>query len=366
LKYGWERELSKWLYNQELSIGIVSGNGLPKTDIVIVNYDRLSKLRLRNVEWDMIICDEAHYLKNDQAARTREVMGFRKTLPLQAPIMLFLSGTPMTNRPLDMWTLCRLCDPKTFQNKWSYLNRYCDPKIKFGRRDFSGASNLEELNQKLKKFMIRRFKKDVLPELPEKRYQVIEMNIPVKVRSLVKQELSMTEFVDNSARVRVKIDDTSRIRKELGIAKAESVIRRLSEMAEQYDGKIVVFAYHRQVIEMIKEAFGDSAVMLYGGMSAAAKQDSIDRFQKDDSVKFFIGQVQSAGVGLTLTVSSVLVYAELDYSPAIMDQVADRIHRIGQKADYCQIIYMVYKDSLDANIAYRLAEKGEVINKAVN
>ena len=373
LKFNWENELSLWLYNTELSVGVTSSSSLPKTDIVIVNYDIIWKpniaTQLRSRKWDCIILDEGHYIKSDTANRTRGILGFRELTPLSADKIVVLSGTPMTNKTKDLWTLCRLLDPNTFSNKWAFLQRYCNPRVVFTKRGkirtFDGASNSEELKQKLSRFMIRRLKKDVLKHLPEKTYSVIEMNTPPKTKPLIREENKLTEFVGDSAQVKIKLEDTSRIRRELGQSKVPSVVRRLKDMLEETEGKIVVFAYHREVIEAIHDEFGLQAVKLYGGMSLKAKQSSIDSFQKDDSVRLFIGQITSAGVGITLTESSTLVFAEMDYSPANMAQAEDRVHRATQKADSVNIYYLVYRDSLDANIANRLIHKKMTIDSII-
>lgn len=369
LKINWERELDLWLYNRELDVKVVNGNMLHKeANINIVNYDRLDKCHnLRNFDWDLIIFDEAHYLKNDKAKRTRAVMGYRKTPPLDAKKVVMLTGTPMTNRPADVWTICHYMQPNVFKDKWAFLMRYCDPKRVFGRLDFSGSSNLEELHRKMQPFMIRRLKKDVLPQLPDKQYQVIELNPMGKHKSLIKEELSMTEFTRDNGRVKVNFEDTSRIRKELGEAKVPAVVARLKDMMEEYDGKIVVFAHHRSVIEELVGAFGEKkAVVAYGGMSGKAKQESIDRFNNDPEVKLFIGSISSAGIGITLTVASVLVFAEMSYSPSEMDQAEDRIHRATQKSDSVNILYFVYRNSLDSNIAHSIVDKKNIIGKVID
>ena len=365
LKINWERELDVWLYNRELSVSVSNSNILGKENIIIVNYDRIPKINnLKLRDWDIVIMDEAHYIKNDKAQRTRTVCGYRKDPPLTAKKRVLLTGTPMTNRPLDLWTICNYIDPDTFQNKWSFLHRYCDPKMKFGRWDFTGACRLDELNRKMSEWMIRRYKKDVLPELPDKQYQVIELRSMGKLTKLIKEEKKLTDYSEDMDRVRVKFDDTSRIRKELGEAKVTQVVSRLKDMLEESNDKIVVFAHHRTVIEEIFSAFGeDKAVRVYGGMSGKQKQESIDRFNNDDKVRIFVGSITSAGIGITLTVSSTVVFAECSYVPAEMHQAEDRVHRMGQTSDSVNIYYMVYKDSLDANIAHSLADKERVIEQ---
>lgn len=373
LKINWERELVMWLHNQELTIKLLSGNATFPTreqaDIVIINYDIVEKNKawMRREEWDMIIMDEAHYIKSSTAKRTRALVGYRDLPPLDAKKIVLLTGTPMANRPADLWTICHYLAPHVFKDAWSFKKRYCNLRYirHFKRWDDSGASNLEELGDKMKAFMIRRFKKDVLPQLPPKTYQVHEINAKNTVASLISAEKRLTEFVGDSALVKIKLEDTSTIRKELGIEKAPSVIARLKDMLEQSDDKIVVFAHHREVIERIKEEFGNTCAIVYGGMSGKAKQAEIDSFKEDPGVRLFVGSITSAGVGITLVNSSTLVFAEMDYSPGNMKQAEDRIHRVGQNANMVNIHYMVFAGSLDANIAYRLIEKEDVIQKTI-
>jgi len=372
LKINWERELQMWLHNQELIIKQATSRKFynrEECDIVIMNYDIADRLRneMREDEWDMIIMDEAHYIKSSKAKRTRAIVGYRDIPPLDAEKIVLLTGTPMANRPADLWTICHYLSPNVFKDMWAFKKRYCDLKYirRFKRWDDSGSSNLEELGLKMKGFMIRRFKKDVLTELPPKTFQVHEIRPMGELSPLIAEEKKLTEFVDESARVKVKLEDTSRIRKELGLSKISSVINRLKDMLEQSDDKIVVFAHHREVIERVKEEFGNTCAMVYGGMSGKAKQAEIDLFKEDPKVRVFVGSITSAGVGITLVNSSTLVFAEMDYSPGNMKQAEDRIHRVGQYADMVNIHYMVYTNSLDANIAYRLIEKNDIIHKTI-
>lgn len=364
LLFNWESELGLWLVNRDLDVNIhKTSRHIDKNfNITIISYDKAAKADLRAVDWDLIILDEAHYIKNPKAKRTRSVLGHRQLLPIEAKKIVLLTGTPMTNRPKDLWTICRFLDPDTFKSEWAFLNRYCNPKRMYNRWNFDGSSNVEELRSKMDKFMIRRYKRDVLPELPPKRRQVIEMKPTGAQRKLIKEEKSLTEFSEESGRVIVKFDDTSRIRRELGEEKTRTVIKRLEDMLDDYEGKIVVFAHHKSVIEQIRDHFGVLAVAAYGEMSGKKKKESVERFNNDPSCRLFIGSITSVGVGITLTSASVLVFAELSYVPSEMLQAEDRIHRIGQ-TETCQILYMVYRDSLDSNIASRLIEKGDVLNK---
>lgn len=376
LKVNWLRELNTWLYDMDITVGIATAKNLPKTDVVIVNYDILSRddvrVAIRSREWDMIIMDEAHYIKNDTAKRTREIVGWRHITPIR-PVdggkLLLLTGTPITNKPIDLWTICHLCRPDLFHNKWAFLQRYCDPRTvytKAGRRRiFDGGSNLNELAAKLSTFMIRRFKDDVLDQRPDKMYSVVEFDAPGWGRSLISEENSLAQFAKDSDRIVIEFGDTSTIRKELGLLKVRPSMSRLKDMLEQSDGKIVVFAYHKEVVETITQEFSDIAVMAHGGMSLPKKQKSIDSFQDDPRVRMFVGTIGSAGVGITLTSASTVVFVELDYSPSQMDQAMDRVDRLTQKSPQLNYYFFVYKGSLDANIAYRLVQKKETIEQAL-
>jgi SNF2 family DNA or RNA helicase len=371
IKINWERELDTWLCNRDLTIKVVNGSGLPSEDVVIMNYEKLSKANIRNREWDMIIIDEAHYIKNDKATRTREIMGFREKTALKAKKIVMLTGTPMTNRPQDMWTICRFMSPDVFKSKWAYLHRYCldaNPKkhMMFGRWDFTKSNNEAELAEKLKPFMIRRFKRDVLTQLPPKRYHVVELQPTGMQKALIKEENSLVDFTDGLVKVKVDFKDIARVREELGALKAPVAAKYLGGVLEEYDGKIVVFAHHRRTLEYLKEHFQTKACLVYGGLSDAQKQAEIDSFTDDDSeVRIFLGSISSAGIGINLTNASKTFFVEMDYVPAKMRQAEDRTHRATQKSDSVDIHYLVFRGSIDANIAWSLVNKEEVIDKVV-
>jgi hypothetical protein len=163
----------------------------------------------------------------------------------------------------------------------------------------------------------------------------------------------------------VAFGDMSRVRHEVALAKVDVVVEHLKGIIEDEEQKVVCFAHHRDVIEKIKEAFGDEAVILYGGMTDKKKDESVERFQNDDKVKLFVGSIQAAGVGLTLTASSRVVFAELDWVPGNMTQAEDRTHRIGQ-VNNVLVQHIVLQGSMDAEMAHKLVAKQNVIDKALD
>jgi SNF2 family DNA or RNA helicase len=156
----------------------------------------------------------------------------------------------------------------------------------------------------------------------------------------------------------------AKIRHETALAKVGDVIDHIKSSFETAD-KVIVFAHHRDVIIKLKEAFGDVAVVLMGGMSDEDKNTSVDRFQNDPKVRLFVGSIMAAGVGLTLTKASLVIFAELDWVPANLTQAEDRAHRIGQ-VDSVLVQHIVIDGSIDCNLAKRVVSKQNLIDRAMN
>ena len=397
LRINWNREIAKWI-TRPMTIAVVeSKSEFPTADIVIINYDILDKFRdeLRARAWDVLVADECHYMKNPKTKRTVAVLGkwTRKVedrvAPIEARRKVFLTGTPITNRPIELWPIVHALDPETFRSWYYFATRYCGAvQDRFGM-DVKGASNLGELQEKLRAtILVRRLKADVLTELPPKRRQVIE--IPANgSSSLVEAEREAWER-NESRMIELKADvelakasddpevykaavarlrdgvmagfnEIAKLRHDTAVAKIPHVIEHL----ENTDGKVVVFAHHKDVVRAIMEHFGSSAVKLTGDDPMSARQESVDRFQNDASVRFFVGSITAAGVGITLTSSAHVVFAELDWVPANVSQAEDRCHRIGQK-NSVTVQHIVLDGSLDARMAKIIVRKQEVIDKALD
>ena len=402
LKLNWKRELEKWLV-RPMSVGVANG-GLPDTDVVIVNYDVLKKFQDGlSRDWDLLIADEAHYVKNPDAQRTKLLVGGEKKQDgkyIRIPGIIdrakrraFLTGTPILNRPIELWPIVSALAPETFPSFMSFAKRYADAQQgKYGW-DFSGAAHLDELQDKLRStIMVRRLKKDVLTELPAKRRQVVEIEPTGDAKALVARETAVAdEHTERLAQyraavelakasesddeykvavaklrdaVQVAFEDISRERHEVALAKVPQVIEHLKDVLEQQD-KVVIFAHHRDVVDALMAAFPGQAVKLTGEDSVEDRQKAVDDFQNKKDVKLFVGSVKAAGVGITLTAASQVIFAELDWVPANITQAEDRLHRIGQQGSVL-VQHLVFDGSLDSKMAKTLVDKQEVIDKALD
>lgn len=406
LKINWQRELEKWLV-RDYTIAIAdTSTGIPDTDIVIVNYDILHKLNAADYEWDLVALDEAHLIKNSRTLRSKALKGERKNIkgkgwtwvrdPIRSKYRIALTGTPIPNKVKEIYNILNWLDPGTWNNYIAFTKRYCAAgQGRYGWED-DGASNLEELQDRLRStIMVRRLKEDVLKELPPKRRVVVPLPVNgsaskvdaeliayqahVERIDTIKAEMALAKAAEDTAaytsavaRLReatqVMFTEMARIRAETAIAKAPIVAEHCATVLDGSDNdyKIVVFAHHKEVVKLLEEKLSDyGTVKLTGDTSMQARQEAVDRFQNDQSIRVFIGNIQAAGVGLTLTASSHVVFAELDWTPANVSQAEDRCHRISQ-VNSVLVEHLVFDGSLDAKMAKTIVRKQAVIDKALD
>ena len=389
LKLNWQRELHKWLV-RPMFTGIIRDYmpyGIP---ILILNYDVLHKhaAALANREFDLLIVDEAHYAKNPNARRSQHLYSIR------AKRRLFLTGTPIVNRPLEVYPLLVQLAPEEFGNPAQperaarqFKNKYAAASVD----NLQGRLVLNELQTRMRmSIMVRRLKKDVLTELPPKMRQVIELPAGSASSAVAAEQAAINAAAAESISLRVAVElakasenwgdysaavgllkkqlsvsmgEISRLRHQTALAKVPAIIEHIRESLAGGQ-PVVLFAHHKDVIAAYYEAFQKAAVTLVGDMTLRARQESVDRFQAG-SAQLFIGSIQAAGVGITLTKGSHVIFAELDWVPGNMSQAEDRCHRIGQH-DSVLVQHLVLEGSLDATIANRLVEKQKVIDAALD
>ena len=272
--------------------------------MVIINYEQVGKYRsnIDAVQWDLLVVDEAHYVKNNKADRTANILGRwvkddpQKTInPIRAKRRLFMTGTPILNRPIELWTLVHALDRKGLGANWrAFAQRYCGGhQGRFGW-DTTGASNLDELQAKLRaSVMVRRMKADVLTELPAKRRSVIAFQpLSAAERAAVEHETQVVRATeDKLAKLRARVEETrtwsdpaaykraveelsqgnmaaftetSKVRHEVALAKLPQVIAHVRDCLENED-KVVVFAHHHDVIDQLAEALAEFFAVKFDG-----------------------------------------------------------------------------------------------------
>lgn len=341
-----------------------------------------------------------HYAKSPRAIRTKALIGGKKGQKIWQPIRahrkIALSGTPLVNKPMEIWAVLNWLDPKNWPSSYWFGKKYAGGHQGPFGWVADGATNLEDLNRRLRStVMLRKTKAELLPDLPPKYRQVIEFDLP-SIGSIIRAEQSAVEsaragVADLQAAVvmaRVNKDEgeyreavnrlkaymrqaqshIARARKNLAVAKVPYVVDHLRNALLDPDKKIIVFAHHRAVIESLFNqltALKMQPVRLYGGMTQEDKNKAVETFQLDRNCRVFIGSITAAGVGLTLTAADHVVFAELDYVPGNMGQCEDRAWRLGAKSAVL-VQHLVASGSLDAKIAKRLIEKQEILDAVLD
>ena len=363
LKLQWARELSAWC--PQLTVELVNPKVAFPTnaDVVIINYDILHKFRheLRLRPWPLLVFDEAHYLKNRGTRRTREAFGggrpgtSKHVSQIPSGKMLLLTGTPLSNRPRELWALLHRIDPDEWPRFHPWAMQFCDAhRDRFGW-DYDGASNLPELRESLVPVMLRRTKADVLPDLPEKRHVTLAID-PSGHESLIRREIELHDLVEGPHSP--DISEMAAVRHELGLAKIPFIVEHLQSYADA-GVPVVCFCHHLEVLHGVRDGF-PGAMGIEGASTAINRQRAVDRFQASEC-NILLGQIQAAGVGLNLQRSSNVVFGEMDWVPGVLDQASDRCHRIGTTRGVL-VEYLCFDRSFDARMADKIVTKRRVID----
>ena len=352
----WEREIVKW--------------GADPKKFSIVSYNHVGLLhgvkalrkqfKVPSHKIPLLVADEAHYLKNWKANRTKH---FVKQLAAFADRVLLLSGTPLTKSAADLHPLYSVMQPSQWGKFKYHCERYCnkvDNPFSFSGYSYEGVKNEDELRHRAKEFMIRRFKADVIKDLPDKVYSTIPVELP---RSLAADEeaIKILEGIIDRAGAAIP-EHIAKQRQEVGLAKIPFVV----EIVENIGKPTVVFAHHRKVVLELTKVFsekGKNVACIMGGMSDTHRLAAVDNFQSGKLDVIVVG-IQAGGVGITLTTASHCVFAELSYSAVEMDQAEDRLHRIGQRQ--CVSIYHVIgRKTLDDAAMSASERKRKTLTKSV-
>ena len=370
LKINWQREIRKFMINQP-SVQILSGTKPYDltAEVIIINYDIVKHWEdaLKAYNFKVMILDEAHKIKNVKAQRSKAVKRISKTVPHR----IALTGTPITNRPIELYNILDYLSPGTFKF-WGFAQRYCGAThTRFGW-DFSGASNKEELHEKINRiFMIRRRKEDVLKQLPNKQKTVI----PFELDNVSEYKFAEAEFIEwlrekagdqkaekaGNAEALVKIEYL----KQLSVkGKMKQSVDWIKDFLET-DQKLVVFATHTETLDLLQKEF-PNCVRIDGSTSQIKRDQAVQTFQNDSKYNLIIGNINAMGVGLTLTASSSVLFLEFPWTPADLQQAEDRVHRIGQEAEAVNIFYAVGNNTIDERIIELLEEKQSVINAIID
>ena len=401
LRANWHQEWEKW--------------GGPECELYILSYQeavkdcqgyKIGRLK-RNIgllakTWGLVAFDECHALKSSGGRTQRAKSGliyniwkeksedeeepdrWCKVPGISAAKTVMMSGTPVLNRPTDIFPVLRHMRPKDWPSKTKFEVKYCDAHMdRYGRWQTGGHSNLKDLRARLEDegIFIKRKKSEVLKQLPAKRRQLLNVSVSGKAlnacNNLMEATIEAATLTDSVADIawevdgleefeNMSIDHIAAIRAQLGETKLNPTMEYIIEQHKLgvLPPKLVLFAHHRKVIEKATEALnmaGISASMYYGGMNDSQKDAVVKHFQHGD-LQVFVGSIMAAGVGLTLTAADTAIIMEPSYVPAENIQAEDRLHRIGAKNPVL-IQYITVANSLDHRIMSLVVDKMRMIEE---
>jgi len=356
-------ELSKWAnaggplnaYNTVFECkGTKPNNPLAAYEFVVCHYDILHAWADVIQKWapEIVIFDECHFLMNPESRRTKAA----RSVSEKAEYVWGLSGTPMTNRPKDLWgVLSTICPQRFGDNFFPFGLRYCGAYKEQVTPDktvwkFDGSSNLTELNARLKHFMLRRTKTDVALELPAKTRQVIRCDVGGPKRKAVEAIIP-----EKGAALRASLAAAAD-------AKLEAHVLPLIQSHLEAGARVVVATYRKAVAEYIAKTCGGA--FIHSGVSMARREAIIHELRQRDGASLLVGTIDSTSTGIDLSYADVGICAELTYEPHELLQWEARLHRYGQK-NLVLIQYPIAIGTTDELIADVVISKLSVLEESM-
>lgn len=345
----WEKELQKW------------GHGDCRYTVFSYTTTANNIDTIKTAEFDTLILDEAHYVKNTKAQRTKAVL---KHLWPKAKYRICLSGTPLLQSAADLWPIFSRILPEEFGDFDTFTSTYTKRKSTPWGVQYSGVKNAEKLSALIRNnFFIRYTKAQVLPELPPKIWTKIPLDKKYCVKLTKEEEVQYREYLKKlkesfqsgvACRTQPPKADAT-WRREQGVKKIKPIIEFAKELLDQ-DIPIILFTCHREVLKGIKEGLANyNPVVIEGDTKPSDRAKAVEDFQSGKT-NLFLGNLRAAGVGITLIRSSTVLLAEPCYTPAEISQGVDRAHRIGT-TNSVNVYYFIVQESIDEDVFEAVLDK---------
>lgn len=372
-KINWRREFEKW--------------GVVEREVKVFSYDKVvqskeTRNEIARFEPEVMVLDEAHYLKNRTAKRTKYLYGQHcrgDGLVRFADRVWLLSGTPIPNNVSDFWTHLKAIwqYPLNFIEFTTYFCKTWNGQ--FGLQVLGNkAERMAEFKTVLKAMMLRRKSEVVLKDLPPVWWQDTPVEVdnwndmkhiddPREKEAVEAILMNSLTNQDLSSQIESVAPHIASLRRLTGVAKAAPIAAQIAgELADDAYNKIVIFAYHTDAIQTLYDRLKEfNPVVVAGGMGTAERQASIDTFQNDPNVRVFIGQITACSTAITLTAANQVAFVEMDWVPATNAQAAKRCHRIGQTKPVIVRTFGLV-NSVDEIVSKTLAKKARMISEALD
>lgn len=359
----WVEEIKKFTGKDSTVWTTKEIDGHGNNQFHIINYDAVPKQldKLMEKEFDLLVCDEATYLKNRRTLRAKALLGSwkdRKTYPgIKTKHILFLTATPVLNRPIEAYYLLNVIDPQRFKNFYHFTQRYGGWKMEEPR-------NLEELHERTKDIVIRRSKNEVDSELPEKqRNDIVILLEPLEQKDY--SDMLNELFKKWKFQGKATVSTMPKIQGFLTEKKLPRVKELIDELLQD-DRSVLVYSIYIDPLKELVKHYGKQAELLHGDIDAKERRAIVKRIASKKTRVGCFG-LKSGGMGLDGLQESVdtVIFLNMDWVPANHEQAEDRSHRHGQKKKV-QVYYMICEDTIDRDMRDILDEKQKVIDTVVD
>lgn len=375
LKYNWQDEAERFF---GMTTAILSGRKPKKgqgslmmrdVDVIIINYEILKGWIpfLLKLHPKILVIEESHYIQNPKSQRAKAT----KELSKYCPRIIGISGTPLTNRPAELWSVLSIIRPDLFDSFFKFAFKFCQPKKTPWGWQYTGAKNLDKLHALLTRhLMIRRRKVDVLKDLPDKTRSMVVVDLP-NHKEYDMAEKNFKAWYQQSSKMKkhklkaealVKLGALLRLACDL---KLEQGFEWIDNFLINSDEKLVIFSGRTKIIRALTERYKDICVFIDGSVPMKKRKALVAQFQNDSKTRIIIGQHRAMGVGLTMTAASSLLMFDTPWSPGELNQCEDRIHRIGQLKK-AFIYYLVARNTVEEKKCKVLRQKQEILGAVLD
>lgn len=359
----WMREIKRFAGKNAVMWSTEGRLGRSDAQFQVINYDIVDRhlKELNAMKFDLLICDEATFLKNRTTKRAKSVLGYykerRKYPGIKAPYCLFLTGTPVLNRPVEAFHLLNYIDKDRFNNFYQFVQKY-------GGWRGTEPQNLEDLHHRTKDLIIRRVKKEVLTELPDK--QRNDLYVEMTREDVLEYNEHLNKLFRRWRQLgKPTVAEMPGIQRFLITKKMPRTIEMIDELMEA-DRGVLIFSVYVDPLKQLKKHYGDKSALIFGGLSSKERQESIDRLARGDcKIGLFSIGAGSMGIDGAQNHIDTVIFLDMWWVPAIHEQAEDRVHRIGQE-NKVQVFYMICENTIDEYMREILVEKQKVIDTVVD
>lgn len=381
LKYNWQAEVRKHLGIRADIFETTkphAWSSFTRHKIAIINYDILEgwmpylKKMKRRLKVKTVIVDECKEIKSSTSKRNKLV----RKVCARIPNVIMIDGTPLTNRPIELYPALHILRPDIFDSRFAYGTTYCEGTVRNGKWEYRGATNLDKLHELLKEScMIRRRKADVLKDLPAKSRYVV----PLEIENRKEYEKATSDFFGWLAKFggvrKVMAAHRADAFVQLGYWKrlaAELKLKAIKEWIDNWflttDEKLIVFGVHKKILRPLKERYKDLSVFVDGSVTSHKRHLAIEQFNRDKRCRLGIGNIKAFGQGWSATSCSTTCHIEIDWVPARHTQGEDRVHGIGRgvKGKAAFAYYLVAHDTIEESLCSLVQKKQKIISAVLD